>query len=128
MNQGQVLLIEGHPLLRQTLRQVLANAGLEAVTEAADAAAGVRLAVRLRPDFVVVDMTMADVNGLVLSQLIHELLPQSKVVLLVDDSATYCPLAVEKGVAACISKRAAAHELPLALRSMQKSVVSSQTV
>ncbi len=118
MGQGNVLLIESHPLLRQTLRQVLAEASLELVDEAGNVVDGVRQAVSLRPELVIVDMTMAGVNGLVLGQLIHELVPQSKIVLLVDNSSTYRPLALEGGVAACISKHLAARELPLVVKRL----------
>ena len=117
MSHAHALLIESHPLLRQVLRQLLTEAGLDVVAEAEAAVEGMRLAVRLRPDFVIVDSTMADVNGLVLSQLLHEVVPGSRVILLVNDPTTYCLLA-DQSVAACIGKLAVAHELPLVVQRL----------
>ena len=117
MSHTHALLIESHPLLRQILRQLLTEAGLDVMAEAEAAVEGMRLAVRLRPDFVIVDSTMTDVNGLVLSQLLHEVVPGSRVILLVNDSTTYCPV-VEQSVAACIGKQTAAHELPLVIQRL----------
>lgn len=119
MSQADALLIESHPLLRQTLRRLLIDAHLDVIAEAEAAVEGVRLAVRLRPDFVIVDMTMADVNGLVLSELIHAVVPQSHVILLVDDYATYCPM-VEQSVAACVSKKTVALDLPLIVQRLAR--------
>ena len=121
MGQGWVLLIESQLPLRQSLRALLADASQTVVAEATTALDGVRQAVCLRPECVVVDMSMMDGNGLVLGQLIHELLPQSKVILLVDDPATDRPLALEKGIAACIDKCSAPHELSLVLGRLLNS-------
>jgi DNA-binding NarL/FixJ family response regulator len=108
-------LIESELPLRESLRELLADVSRTAVAEAADALDGVRQAVCLRPEYVVVDMSMVDGNGLMLGQLIHELLPRSKVILLADDPATDCPLALEKGIAACVAKSSVRHELSLVL-------------
>jgi DNA-binding NarL/FixJ family response regulator len=72
---------------------------------------GVYLAVQQQPDFVVVDTTLEHMSGSMLGQLIHKLVPQSRVILLVDDSWEYSQLAEDQRVTACISKREAAHEL-----------------
>jgi hypothetical protein len=50
-------------------------------------------------------------SGALLGQLIHKLVPQTRVILLVDDSWEYSQLAEDQRIAACISKREAAHEL-----------------
>jgi DNA-binding NarL/FixJ family response regulator len=70
------------------------------------------MAVQLRPEFVILDAAIAEVSGLTLGEMIHCLVPQSKVILLVDDTREYSQLAKEK-VIACLSKRAVGHELPL---------------
>lgn len=121
MGQGWVLLIESQLPLRESLRGLLADVSQTAVVEAADALDAVRQAVCLQPECVVVDVGMVDGNGLVLGQLIHELLPQSKVILLVDDPATDCPLALEKGIAAYIAKSSVRHELSLVLGQLLDS-------
>ncbi len=111
MGDRRAVLIESHPLLRQTLDQLLTGAGLT-VDEAANAVDGVCMAVRLRPEFVILDTAIAEVSGLTLGELIHCLAPQSKVILLVDDTREYNELAKEK-VIAYLSKHTVGHELPL---------------
>lgn len=115
MGRGWALIIESQQPLRQILRELLTDTSRTAVVEATNALDGVRQAVCLRPEWVIVDVSIMDGNGLVLGQLIHELLPQSKVILLVDDPAADCPLALERGITACIDKCSIAHELPLVM-------------
>jgi DNA-binding response OmpR family regulator len=111
MDKRRAVLIESHPLLRQTLVQLLLSAGL-AVDEPVDAVDGVCIAVRARPEFVILDATLTDMSGLLLGALIRRLAPQSKVILLVDDAREYDQLAKDN-VIACLSKRTVGHELPL---------------
>jgi DNA-binding NarL/FixJ family response regulator len=54
----RVLLIDDHPIVLQGLRQLLRDAGIEDVLEAADLVAGYRLYRRHRPDVVVIDLAM----------------------------------------------------------------------
>ncbi len=111
MDERRAVLIESHPLLRQTLGQLLVGVGL-AVDEAANVVDGVCMAVQHKPEFVVLDDAIADISGLTLGELIHCLTPRSKVILLVDDMHEYDQLANEK-VIACLSKCTVGHELPL---------------
>jgi DNA-binding NarL/FixJ family response regulator len=108
----RALLLVSHPWLQQTLRELLTNSGLNVMEEPADAMEGVYLAVQQQPDVVVVDTTLEHMNGSMLGQLIHKLVPQTRVILLVDDSWDYNQLAEDQRVAACISKRTAAQEMP----------------
>jgi DNA-binding NarL/FixJ family response regulator len=121
MRQGRVLLIHSQLPLPQSLRTVLTEASQAAVAEAGNALDGVRQALCLQPECVVVDMSMVDEDGLALGQLIHQLLPESKVVLLVYDPATDCPRALVKGIAACIDKCAAPQEVALVLGKLLES-------
>lgn len=117
MHSGKcALLIERHPWLRQTLRTLLIDCGIDTVQEATSVMEGVRLAVDTHPDLVVVDTDLAEMSGSLLGELIQMLVPQTEVVLLVDDSWEYRQLADDKRVAACIDKRAVGQLLAPAIK------------
>lgn len=59
----RVLVVEDHPLNQKLLRDVLMHAGYEAIT-AESALAGLDLAGRERPDLVLMDIQLPDVDGL----------------------------------------------------------------
>ena len=59
-----LLLIEDQTLMRQGLRTLLnLEPGMTVIGEAADGATGVRLALELRPDVVLMDVQMPGLNG-----------------------------------------------------------------
>ncbi len=110
MDEGRALLIESHPLLRQTLKHLLIDAGLH-VDEAEDAVDGVCRAVQTRPEFVILDAATRDASGLALGELIFRLAPQSKIILLVDAVRPYRQPAGQE-LFAVLDKGAVVHELP----------------
>ncbi|MCL5998398.1 MAG: response regulator [Chloroflexi bacterium] len=111
MGERRVLLVVGHPLLRQAIRQLLNNIGPELLDEATDIVDGVYLAVSQQPTFIILDTSIVEVSGSMFGELIHKLAPQSRIVLLVDDGHEYRETAQEQG-AICVSKRTVALELP----------------
>jgi len=58
------LLVDDHTMLRQGLRRGLEAEGIRVVGEAGDGEAGVRLALELRPDVVIMDVSMPNVDGI----------------------------------------------------------------
>ncbi|MDZ4825565.1 MAG: response regulator transcription factor [Actinomycetota bacterium] len=78
----QVLLADDHQLLRQALRRAFEEAGLTVVGEAADGAEAVRLATELKPDVVVMDVTMPVLDGVEATRRLHAVLPDLPIVVL----------------------------------------------
>lgn len=77
----RVLLVDDHEILRAGLSSLLAaEDGIEIVGEAADGIEAVDLALTLRPDVVVMDITMPRMNGIEATRRITEKLPGVRVV------------------------------------------------
>jgi DNA-binding NarL/FixJ family response regulator len=61
--QVRVVIVDDHASFRRSARTLLELEGFEVVGEAADGAAAVDLAERLRPELVLLDVALPDTNG-----------------------------------------------------------------
>jgi len=78
-----VLLADDHQLMRQGLRSMLdEQEGLHVIGEADDGRTAVRLVKELRPDLVIMDVTMPDLNGIDATRQIRAENPRVKVIAL----------------------------------------------
>jgi DNA-binding NarL/FixJ family response regulator len=78
----RVLLVDDAAAIRNAIRGVLEDAGIEVVGEAADGAQGVALAGSLRPDVVLMDLRMPSRDGFQATEQIARELPDVRVVVL----------------------------------------------
>jgi NarL family two-component system response regulator LiaR len=79
----RILIADDHSVVRQGLRTFLdLDSALEVVGEAADGAEAVRLAHRLRPDLVLMDLVMPQLDGIRATEQIRRELPDTQVVVL----------------------------------------------
>jgi DNA-binding NarL/FixJ family response regulator len=78
----RILLVDDHPLTRSALAGLLQQHGFEVVGEAADGAEAIDAAGRLRPDLVLLDLSMPGVDGLTALPLLREAAPDCEVVVL----------------------------------------------
>ena len=79
----RVMLVDDHEIMRDGLRELLQRAGgFEVVGHAGDGAAAVRIAERLRPDLIIMDVMMPVMNGIDACREIMETLPDARVLML----------------------------------------------
>ncbi len=78
----RLLLVDDHRTLREGLRLSLEEAGFVVAGEAGDGEEGVRLVEALRPDVVLMDVSMPVLDGVEATRLIHERVPEVRVVML----------------------------------------------
>jgi DNA-binding NarL/FixJ family response regulator len=118
----RVLLADDHPLVRAGLRALLdAMPGVEVLAEAGDGSEALRLALELKPDVALLDISMPGLTGLLVLRRIVEAKLNTRVVLLsMYDNDEYVTEAVRAGAVGYIVKDAAVEELALALAAVQR--------
>lgn len=119
-NGIRVILIDDHTVLRDGLKLLLSlEPDLEVVGEAASGLAGIQTALESRPDVVVTDVGLPDVDGVEVTRQLRELLPESRVlVLTVHDEDTYVFTLIQAGASGYLLKNAAGNDLVAAIRTV----------
>lgn len=116
----RLLLIDDHPIMRHGLAQLIrAEEGLQVCGEAGNARDGLTAVETLKPDLVVIDLTLPDRNGLELLKDIQAQYPGTLcLVLSMHDEAMYGERALRAGARGYIMKEAAADHLITAARKV----------
>lgn len=78
----RLILADDHRMLRDGLRLSMEEAGFEVVGEAGDGEEAARLVADLRPDVVLMDVTMPMLDGIEATRLIHQRNPETHVIML----------------------------------------------
>ena len=78
----RLMLADDHRMLREGLRRSMSEQGFDIVGEAGDGDEAVRLAEKLEPDVVLMDVTMPGVDGVEATRQIKGTMPQIRVVML----------------------------------------------
>ena len=115
----RILLADDHITVRQGLKMLIESQGdMTVVSEASDGTAAVEQARALRPDVVVMDISMPGMNGLVATRTLKSLQPDSIIVILTrhgDDA--YLQELLRAGADGYVLKQSAASELVQAIRA-----------
>ena len=117
----RVLVADDHSLFRDGIISLLEAAGFEVVGQAGDGQAAVEAALRLRPDLVLLDITMPQLSGLEALRLIKRELPETQVVMLtVSDDDADLSEAVESGALGYLLKNLSADQFFEMLDGLQR--------
>ena len=122
MKRIAVLLVDDHTVVRQGLRALLESEGdLKVVGEAENGRQAVRLAKKLLPDVVVMDVAMPVLNGIEATRQISKDIPSTKVLGLTsygDDE--YVTQLMQAGASGFLIKQTAADDLLKAIRQVKE--------
>jgi DNA-binding NarL/FixJ family response regulator len=115
-------LTDDHTLFRHGIRTLLAaEADIEVVGEAADAAEAVALAGQLRPDLVLMDIGMAGMSSFEATRQIRKQRPETRVIFLsMYDDDEYLAECMEMGVDGYVLKESPADQLLTAIREVYR--------
>lgn len=108
-----VVICDDHGIVREGIKQVLAsNPALEVVGEAANGLEGLALISKLKPDVVVTDITMPEMNGIDMTRELTKEFPDIRVVILsVHSRKTFIMEALKAGARGYVLKDSAGEKL-----------------
>jgi two-component system NarL family response regulator len=116
----RVLLVEDHRMVREALRDVLSRVpDIAVVGEAGDAREALEQARALRPDVVVLDITLPDLNGIEVAARLRDAANPARVVALsAFADRRFVTAMLRSGASAYVTKSAAGTELVRAIRAV----------
>jgi DNA-binding NarL/FixJ family response regulator len=116
----RVLLADDHAVVRDGLRALLeAQPGIEVVGDVANGREAVRAAQKLRPDIVVMDIAMPDLNGIEATLQIQDTSPSTRILILSMHSSTeHIFRALQAGARGYLLKDSAGTEVVEAVRAV----------
>jgi DNA-binding NarL/FixJ family response regulator len=97
---ARILIVDDHPLTRDALATLLGQNGFQVVGQAADGYEAIESARQLRPDLVLLDLSMPELDGLGALPRLREAAPECEVVVLTASGTEVNLLAAIRGGAA----------------------------
>jgi len=115
-----VLLVDDHIMMREGLRALLsASPGISVVGGAGTGREALGSAEELRPDVVVMDIAMPDLNGIEAAAMIHERCPDTRIVILsMHSSSEHLYRAFAAGASGYVLKSSAGAEVIQAVQTV----------
>lgn len=116
----RIALADDHPIVLEGLRNLIrAESDLDLVGEATTGLAALKLIRNARPDVAVIDISMPEMNGIMLSRRLAEECPAVRILVLTShEEQAYARQALDFGVRGYVLKRSAAENLVPAIRAV----------
>jgi DNA-binding NarL/FixJ family response regulator len=116
----RILVADDHAIVRQGLRLLIDNQpDMEVIGEAADGRAAIDLAVAMKPDIVVMDVSMPGMSGLIATRSLKQQQPTIMIVALTrHEDDTYLEELLRGGASAYVLKQSAPADFLKAIRAV----------
>lgn len=118
----KVLLVDDHEMVRLGVSSYLSiQDDIEVIGEAENGRVGYEKALELRPDVILMDLVMDEMDGIESTKFILNDWPEAKIIIVtsfIDDEKVYP--AIEAGAAGYLLKTSTAHEIAEAIRATQR--------
>ena len=123
MENWRVLLAEGHPVFRQEIVKAIAEMpGLNLVAKVTNGWDVMFTSAQLKPDIILLDFSLPGLSGFEVTSLIKRGLPQTPVVILLDEENEDSIKAVEQcGASAYLLKSRLVQDLPSLLGRLEQT-------
>jgi DNA-binding NarL/FixJ family response regulator len=117
---ARILLVDDHPMVRERLAEVIVReADLTVCGEAEDRLGALDLIARLRPDLVIIDLTLKQSHGIELIKDIHNQHPGTlMLVVSMHDEQLHAERVIRAGAKGYITKQEATRKILLAIRTV----------
>jgi two-component system, NarL family, response regulator DevR len=117
----RVLIVDDHPMVREGLRSMLSVPEIEVVGEAGTAEEAMARAAEQSPDVVMLDIQLADADGLAVLRRLKAATPQTSVLIVtMHANAEFVREAVRSGAAGYVLKGITRRELVAAVRAVRE--------
>jgi DNA-binding NarL/FixJ family response regulator len=115
----RVLLADDHELVRAGFRTLLLDLGMQVIAEASNGNEALRLIQVHKPDVVLMDIAMPELNGLETTARVAQEFPNSRVIILsMHANAQYARHALRAGAAGYLLKNSKLPELEIAINAV----------
>lgn len=118
----KVLLVDDHEMVRLGVSSYLSiQEDIEVIGEAEDGRKGYEKVMELRPDVILMDLVMEEMDGIESTKAILKDWPEAKIIIVtsfIDDEKVYP--AIEAGATGYLLKTSTAHEIADAIRATQR--------
>jgi len=118
----KVLIADDHAIIREGLRSLLENRGIEVMDIAKNGREAVEKAIVLKPDIVMMDISMPDLNGVEATAKIRKEVPHTRVIALsMHSSKTIVDKMFDSGASGYILKESAFEEIYDAIQEVLRT-------
>lgn len=116
----RIFLADDHPVVREGLKALVsAQPDMEVVGDVADGSAAVEQAEACRPDVIIMDISLPEINGILATAQLQRICPQARILALsVHEDASYVREILAAGASGYVLKRSAAAALLQAIRAV----------
>jgi two-component system, NarL family, response regulator NreC len=119
---ARIILVDDHTIMREGLRSLLERkSSYQVIAEARTGARALELTRELKPDLVIMDISMPDMTGIEATEIIKEELPGIKILALsVHSDRRFILRMFQAGASAYLRKDCASEELIIAIETVLK--------
>lgn len=117
----RILIADDNQLVRRCVAEILSRlADCDVCGEASDGLEAFEMSREMRPDLVLLDISMPGANGLETARLLRQEIPEIKILIMSHhDPIQLLPSILESGASSCLDKSRIATDLPETIKSFQ---------